>query len=186
MNQKSKSAWKREKQQAKRQADKQRSESAPDLRFLDGLEDDLVLDGALMVVDAIVTTYRWTPERSLWMPVRAQVMVVDASNHSGWDPGRDFWRSLRHREEAPPDGFSACETFRVCPDCDGDVGVIEDAPSDASSDIDLPPLGVTSSDDDSDYLVTYVLVCSITSIESLAGFREFWFCRCPWRVLHYE
>jgi hypothetical protein len=138
-----------------------------------------------MLVDAFATN-RWTPERSLWMPVRAQVMVVDASNHSGWDPGRDFWRSLRHREEAPPDGLSACETFRVCPDCDGDVGVIEDAPSDASSDIDLPPLGVTSSDDDSDYLVTYVLVCSITSIESLAGFREFWFCRCPWRVLHYE
>jgi len=33
---------------------------------------------------------------------------------------------------------------------------------------------------------TYVLVCSITSIASLAGFREFWIVRCPWRVLHYE
>ena len=75
------------------------------------------------------------------MPVRAHVMMADASNHSGWDPGRDFWRCLRHREEAPPDGLSACETFRACPDCGGDVGVVEDAPSDASSDVDLPPLG---------------------------------------------
>ena len=84
LNQKSKSAWKREKRQAQQQADKQRSESAPDL-FLDGLE--YVLDGAFMVVDAF-GTYRWTPERSLWMPVRAHVMMVDASNHSGWDPPR--------------------------------------------------------------------------------------------------
>jgi hypothetical protein len=30
------------------------------------------------------------------------------------------------------------------------VGVVEDAPSDASIDVDLPPLGGTSSDDDSD------------------------------------
>ena len=65
-------------------------------------------------------------------------------------PGGDFWRSLRHREEAPPDGLSACETFRACPDCDGDVGVVEDAPSDASSDVDLLPLGGASNDDDSD------------------------------------
>ena len=72
------------------------------------------------------------------MHVRAHVMLVDASNHSGWDPGRDFWRSLRHREEAPPDGLSACETFHACPDCGGVVGVVEDAPSDASSDVDLP------------------------------------------------
>ena len=84
------------------------------------------------------------------MHVRAHVMMVDASNHSGWDPGRDFWRSLRHREEAPPDGLSACETFRACPDCGGVVGVVEDAPSDASSDVDLPPLGRTSGDDYSD------------------------------------
>jgi len=84
LNQKSKSAWKHEKRQAQQQADKQRSESAPDL-FLDGLED--VLDGAFMVVDAF-DTYPWTPERSLWMPVRAHVMMVDASNHSGWDPPR--------------------------------------------------------------------------------------------------
>jgi hypothetical protein len=146
LHQKNKSVRKREKRQAKKQADKQRSESAPDL-FLDGLED--VLDGAFMVVDAFAT-YRWTPERSLWMPVRAHTMMVDASNHSGWDPGRDFWRSLRHREEAPPDGLSACETFRACPDCGGDVGVVEDAPSDASSDVDLPPLGGTNRDDDSD------------------------------------
>ena len=146
LNQKTKSAWKREKRQAQQEADKQRSESAPDL-FLDGLE--YVLDGAFMVVDAFAT-YRWTPERSLWMPVRAHVMMVDASNHSGWDPGRDFWRSLRHRQEAPPDGLSACETFRACPDCGGDVGVVEDAPSDASSDVDLPPLGRTSGDDYSD------------------------------------
>jgi hypothetical protein len=34
----------------------------------------------------------------------------------------------------------ACETFRACPDCGGDVGAVEDAPSDASSDVDLPPL----------------------------------------------
>jgi hypothetical protein len=33
---------------------------------------------------------------------------------------------------------------------DGDVGVVEDAPSDASSDVDLPPLGGASNDDDSD------------------------------------
>ena len=68
----------------------------------------------------------------------------------------------------------------------GDVGVVEGAPSHASSDVDLPPLGENSSDDDSDWSVVYVLVCSITSIERLAGFREFWFCRCPRRVLHHE
>ena len=124
LNQKSKSAWRRKKRLAQRQADKQRSESAPAF---------------------------WTDsKRSLWMHVRALVMMVDASNHSGWDPGRDFWRSLRHREEAPPDGLSACETFRACPDCGGVVGVVEDAPSDASSDVDLPPLGGTSGDDYSD------------------------------------
>ena len=58
----------------------------------------------------------------------------------------------------PPDGLSACETFRACTDCNGDVGVVEDAPSDASSDapsdassdVDLPPLGGTSGDDYSD------------------------------------
>jgi len=77
-------------------------------------------------------------------------MMVDASNHSGWDPGLDFWRPLHHREEAPPDGLSACEAFRACPDCCGFVGVVEDAPSDASSDVDLPPLGGTSGDDYSD------------------------------------
>jgi hypothetical protein len=32
----------------------------------------------------------------------------------------------------------------------GDVGVVEGAPSHASSDVDLPPLGENSSDDDSD------------------------------------
>ena len=72
--------------------------------------------------------------------------------------GGPFLRSLRHREEAPPDGLSACETFRACTDCNGDVGVVEDAPSDASSDapsdassdVDLPPLGGTSGDDYSD------------------------------------
>ena len=31
-----------------------------------------------------------------------------------------------------------------------EVGVVEDAPSDASSDVDLPPLGGTSGDDYSD------------------------------------
>jgi len=35
--------------------------------------------------------------------VRYQVMMVDASNDSGWDPGRDFWRSLRLSDEAPFD-----------------------------------------------------------------------------------
>jgi hypothetical protein len=107
---KSKSARKRVMRQAMKQADKQRRESAPDL-FLDGLEDDLVLGGALLVVDDFAI-YRWSPERWLWMPVRIQVMMVDASNHRGWDPGRDFWRSLRHCEEAPPAGLSACETSR--------------------------------------------------------------------------
>ena len=145
LNQRSMSARKREEQQAEKQVDQQRSEFAPDLRFMDGLEEDFVLDGALMVVDAFAT-YRWVPERSLWMPVRAQVMVVDASNHSGLDPGRDFWRSLHHREEAPPDGLSDCETVRACPDCDGDVGVVEGAPIDESSDNDLSPLGESSDD----------------------------------------
>jgi hypothetical protein len=42
----------REKQQAKKQAAQQRSESAPDPRFMGGLEEDFVLDGALMVLDA--------------------------------------------------------------------------------------------------------------------------------------
>ena len=124
LNQKSKSAWRRKKRLAQRQADKQRSESAPAF---------------------------WTDsKRSLLMHVCAHVMMVDASNHSGWDPGRDFWRSLRHREEVPPDGLSACETFRACPDCGGVVGVVEDAPSDSTSDVDLPPLGGTSGDDYSD------------------------------------
>jgi hypothetical protein len=28
--------------------------------------------------------------------------------------------------------------------------------------------------------------CILLPIESLAGFREFWIVRCPWRVWHYE
>jgi hypothetical protein len=28
-------------------------------------------------------------------------LVVAVSNHSGWDPGRAFWRSLRHHETVP-------------------------------------------------------------------------------------
>jgi hypothetical protein len=48
---KNKNARKRVMRQARKQADKQRRESAPDL-FLDGLEDDLVLGGALLVADA--------------------------------------------------------------------------------------------------------------------------------------
>jgi hypothetical protein len=52
------------------------------------LEDDLVLGGALLVADAFAV-YSWSPERRLWIPVRVQVMMVDASNHCGWDPGRD-------------------------------------------------------------------------------------------------
>jgi len=71
---KSKNARKRVMRQAMKQADKQRRESAPDL-FLDGLEDDLVLGGALLMVDAFAI-YRWSPERRLWMPVRVQVMMV--------------------------------------------------------------------------------------------------------------
>jgi hypothetical protein len=43
-----------------------------------------------------------------------------------------------------------CCSLSACPDCGGDVGVVEDAPSDASSDVDLPPLGGTSGDDYSD------------------------------------
>jgi len=87
---KSKNARKRVMKQARKQADKQRRESAPDL-FSEGLEDDLVLGGALLVADAFAV-YSWSPERRLWIPVRVQVMMVDASNHCGWDPGRDFWR----------------------------------------------------------------------------------------------
>ena len=48
---KSKNARKRAVNQARKRADKQRRESDPDL-FLDGLEDDLVLGGALLVADA--------------------------------------------------------------------------------------------------------------------------------------
>jgi hypothetical protein len=43
-----------------------------------------------------------------------------------------------------------CKTFFACPDCDGDVGVVEGVPSDASSDVDLTSFGENSSDDDSD------------------------------------
>ena len=117
-----------------------------------GFEPDTMattLDGAYMVVDAFAT-YRWDHGRNLWLPVYIQAMVVAVSNHSGWDPGREFWRSPRHREEAPPDGLSDCETVRACPDCDGDVGVVEGVPSDASSDVDLTSFGENSSDDDSD------------------------------------
>jgi hypothetical protein len=96
---KSKNARKRVMKQARKQADKQRRESAPDL-FSGGLEDDLVLGGALLVADDFAV-YSWSPERRLWIPVRVQVMMVDASNHCGWDPGRDFWRSLRLSDEAP-------------------------------------------------------------------------------------
>ena len=92
-------ARKRVMKQARKQADKQRRESDPDL-FSDGLEDDLVLGGALLVADAFAV-YSWSPERRLWIPVRVQAMMVDASNHCGWDPGRDFWRSLRLSDEAP-------------------------------------------------------------------------------------
>jgi hypothetical protein len=43
-----------------------------------------------------------SPEiRNLWLPVYIQAMVVAVSNHNGWDPGRAFWRSLRHHETAP-------------------------------------------------------------------------------------
>ena len=96
---KSKNARKRAVNQARKRADKQRRESDPDL-FLDGLEDDLVLGGALLVADAFAV-YSWSPERRLWIPVRVQVMMVDDSNHCGWDPGRAFWRSLRLSDEAP-------------------------------------------------------------------------------------
>ncbi len=78
------------------------------------------------------------------MPVRALPTTAAGTL------GGTFGGPLRHREEAPPDGLSACETFRACPDCGGNVGVVEDAPSDASSDVDLPPLGGTSGDDYSD------------------------------------
>jgi hypothetical protein len=56
-------------------------------------------------------------------------------------PIESFWRSLRHREEAPLDGLSACTHWH------GDVGVVEGAPIDASSDDDLPSLGVNSDDE---------------------------------------
>jgi hypothetical protein len=46
--------------------------------------------------------------------------------------------------------FGCLRDFPACPDCGGVVGVVEDAPSDASSDVDLPPLGGTSGDDYSD------------------------------------
>ena len=69
----------------------------------EGFEPDTLathLDGAYMVVDAFAT-YRWDHGRNLWLPVCVQAMVVAVSNHSCWDPGRAFWRSLRHHETAP-------------------------------------------------------------------------------------
>ncbi len=75
----------------------------PDLRDDlrdEGFESDTALLGAYMVVDAFAT-YRWDHGRNLWLPVCIQAMVVAVSNHSGWDPGRAFWRSLRHHETAP-------------------------------------------------------------------------------------
>ena len=59
------------------------------------LRDDLVeegynggptLYGAHMVVDAFAT-YCWDHGQNLCLPVCAQAMIVDVSNH---DPGRDF------------------------------------------------------------------------------------------------
>ena len=66
----------------------------------EGFEPDTTLLGAYMMVDAFAT-YRWDHGRNLWLPVCVQAMVVAVSNHSGWDPGRAFWRSLRHHETAP-------------------------------------------------------------------------------------
>ena len=66
----------------------------------EGFEPDTTLLGAYMVVDAFAT-YRWDHGRNLWLPVYIQSMVVAVSNHRGWDPGRAFWRSLRHHETAP-------------------------------------------------------------------------------------
>jgi hypothetical protein len=70
-------------------------------------------------------------------------MVVDVSNHRAWDPGQDFWRSLRHHQVSP--------TRR---DIDVDFNGRGTAWSksdhiDESSDCDLPPLG-ESRDDDQD------------------------------------
>jgi hypothetical protein len=93
----------------------------------EGYDGGPTLYGATMVVDD--ATYRWDHGRNLWLPVCAQVMVVDVYNHRGCDPGRDFWRSLRHHQVAPAWSKSA--------------------PIDESSDDDLPPLG-ESSDDDQD------------------------------------
>ena len=88
-NHKSKSARKRGKQRAKKQAAQQRSEPAPDPRWaylpygeprpyswgcedlMDGREEEIVLDGSLMVVDAFAT-YRWDPGRHLWLPMRGR------------------------------------------------------------------------------------------------------------------
>ena len=76
---------------------------------LDRLRDDLCDEGfqgfepmlgAYVVADAFAT-YRWDHGRNLWLPVYIQAMVVAVSNHRGWDPGRAFWRSLRHHEPAP-------------------------------------------------------------------------------------
>ena len=95
-----------------------------------------------MVVDTCVT-YRWDHGRNLWLPVSAQVMVVDVYNHRGWDPGRDFWRSLRHHQVAPP-------RHDIDVDFDGrGTAGSKGVPIDESSDDDLPPLG-ESSDDDQD------------------------------------
>ena len=103
---------------------------------------EALLCGAYMVVDACAT-YRWDHCRNLWLPVCAQVMVVDVYNHRGCDPGRDFWRSLRHHQVAPPR-----RDIDVDFDGRGTAGS-KGVPIDESSDDDLPPLG-ESSDDDQD------------------------------------
>jgi len=70
-------------------------------------------------------------------------MVVDVSNHRGWDPRRDFWRSLHHHQVAPP-------RHDIDVDFDGrGTAGSKGVPIDESIDDDLPPLS-ESSDDDQD------------------------------------
>jgi len=108
----------------------------------EGYDGGPTLYGAYMVVDACAT-YRWDHCRNLWLPVCAQVMVVDVSNHRGWDSGRDFWRSLRHHQVA-------LTRRDIDVDFDGrGTAWSKSAHIDENSDGDLPPLG-ESSDDDQD------------------------------------
>ncbi len=76
-------------------------------------------------------------------PLATCVRPIDVSNHRGWDPRLDFWRSLHHHQVAPP-------RHDIDVDFDGrGTAGSKGVPIDESIDDDLPPLS-ESSDDDQD------------------------------------